>query len=146
MSRFLLLVSFVAVCFIVFMTGTALATEKAGKSSTATYAQRDLKPLDIGSIVLKAEDRSGSASTKSAKKKTKVTSSKHKTKKVSAAKTSGSKKAAYNKSTKSKKTAYGKSKWHKKSLSKASSKKSPTQNKKPPRSPNKSAEELSSKY
>jgi len=120
MSRFLLLVSFVVVCGCVLMIGPVVAAEKAGKDSSATYAQRDLKPLDIGSLVLKTEDRSGSVSTSSTTKK-KVTSSKKKTKKLSAAKKPTSKKASHKKSTKS-----NKSKWQKKSPSTTTSKKAQT--------------------
>jgi hypothetical protein len=136
MSRSLLLVCLTVAYSLTFMTGAVLANEVASKDSAPNYSQRDLKPLDIGSIVMNAADKSGSGSTKSANKKktTKVTSSKDKTKKLSGTKTSSSKKAGYKKSTTSKKSSDSKWKSAKKSASQKTSKKSPSRNKKPTQS------------
>jgi len=112
MSRFLLLVSFLAILLLSATSGSVFASDTSDKDQAGQYTASNIKPFD-SLVNVPAAAHKYSSSKK--KLKMKSASSRNKGKKVASAKSSKHKKATHKKGKSYKKAGDHKTKSHKKS-------------------------------
>jgi hypothetical protein len=112
MSRFLLLVSFLAILLLSATSGSLFASDTSDKDRADQYKVSNMKAFDSLVNVPAAAHKYSSSKKKS---KVKSTSSRSKGKKVASAKSSKQKKAAHKKAKSYKKAGHHKTKSQKKS-------------------------------